>query len=83
MARSAMRSAVMLASVAAFGGPASLRPQEPPQTFPTTVELVVLDMVVRDKAGRVVADLRQDEVEVLEHGQPCRIDSFRLVQAGV
>jgi len=44
---------------------------------------VVLDLVARDKAGRMVTDLRPDDVEVLEDGQRCPVQWFRLVQAGV
>ena len=59
------------------------RPQEPPPTpvFPARADLVLLDLVVRDKAGRLVEDLRTDEVQVLEDGKPCAVQSFRLVQA--
>lgn len=33
------------------------------------------------KAGAAVTDLKQDEVEILEDGQPQRIESFRLIKA--
>ena len=72
----------VLALVAALGPPAPLHPQVPPQTFPTSSELVLLDLVVRDKAGRLVTDLRPNEIEVLEDGRSCAVRSFRLVRAG-
>ena len=58
-------------------------PQEttPTPVFPARADLVLLDLVVRDKAGRLVEDLRTDEVQVLEDGKPCAAQSFRLVQA--
>jgi VWFA-related protein len=59
------------------------RPQAtaPAPVFPAKADIVRLDLVVRDKAGRLVDDLRADEVRVLEDGQPCAVESFRLVQA--
>ncbi len=59
------------------------RSQEPPPApvFPARADLVLLDLVVRDKAGRLVDDLRADEVQVREDGKPCAVRSFRLVQA--
>jgi VWFA-related protein len=59
----------------------------PPQTpapapsFVSGTEVVAVDLVVRDKKGRLVTDLRQDEVEVLEDGVPQKITSFRALQA--
>jgi VWFA-related protein len=44
--------------------------------------VVAVDLVVRDKKGRLVTDLRQDEVEVLEDGVPQKLTSFRATQAG-
>jgi VWFA-related protein len=58
-------------------------PQEPAPApvFPARAERVLLDLVVRDGSGRPVSDLRADEVQVLEDGKPCAIESFRLVRA--
>jgi len=76
--RSAWISLPLLLLSAPFGGT-----QETPKTpvFPTGAELVLLDLVARDKGGRVVADLRADEVQVLEDEKPCVVRSFRLLQA--
>jgi VWFA-related protein len=41
---------------------------------------VVLDVVIRDKRGRPVRDVQQDELTVLENGSPREIRSFRLVE---
>jgi len=49
--------------------------------FPSGTEAVRLDMVVRTRDGRMVTDLRPDEVQVFENGHPCAIGAFRLVQA--
>ena len=37
--------------------------------------------MVRDKKGRIVEDLRPDEIQVYEDGELCAIESFRLVRA--
>src|SRR5262245_13426177 len=40
---------------------------------------VLLDMVVRDKKGRLVKDLKASDVEVYEDGAPQKLESFRLI----
>ncbi len=55
--------------------------QEPPPTFTSDTQVVLLDLVARDRKGKTVADLRSDEVQVFEDGTRCEISSFRLVQA--
>src|SRR5262245_13278941 len=40
---------------------------------------VLLDMVVRDKKGRLVKDLKASDVEVYEDGVPQKLESFRLI----
>src|SRR5574341_744344 len=61
--------------------PVSAAAQETPR-FGTGSEVVVLDVVVRDKKGRTVRDIRPDELVVLEDGVPQEILSFRLRAAG-
>lgn len=41
---------------------------------------VILDAVVRDRQGRPVRDLRQEDITVTEDGVPREIRSFRLVE---
>ena len=41
---------------------------------------VLLDIVVRDRRGRPVRDLRQDEITVLEDGVPRAVKAFRLIE---
>ncbi len=57
----------------------SPKPQEPSVTFKSSVHEVALDMVIRDSHGRVVKNLKPEEVTVLENGVPQPITSFRLV----
>jgi VWFA-related protein len=52
-----------------------------PNQFPSGTGVVALDIVVRDKKGKLVTDLTANDVTVLEDGAPQKIDSFRFVGA--
>jgi VWFA-related protein len=54
--------------------------QEQRPTFQTTSAVVVLDIVVRDRKGQPVRDLRPDEIIVQEDGQRRDLVAFRLVE---
>ena len=73
-------TAASLLSPVALNGQPETAPAHP--TFRTSTAAVLLDIVVRDKRGRPVRDLRADEVTVLEDGQPREIRSFRLIDGG-
>jgi VWFA-related protein len=66
----------------AAAGVVGLRAQQAPPApvFRTGTTAVLLDIVVRDKRGRPVRDLRQDEIVVLEDGAPREVKSFRLIE---
>ena len=49
-------------------------------TFKAGGEEVVLDVVVRDKKGRLVKDLKQTDFSVTDNGQSHPVKSFRLVE---
>ncbi|HET9319813.1 MAG TPA: VWA domain-containing protein [Bryobacteraceae bacterium] len=49
-------------------------------TVKTTAEEVLLDVIVRDKKGKPVTDLKPDELTVLDNGVPQTLSGFRLVQ---
>jgi VWFA-related protein len=51
-----------------------------PPTVKTTTEEVLLDIVVRDKKGRPITDLRPEELTVSDNGVPQTLTSFRLVK---
>src|SRR5690349_16874258 len=51
-----------------------------PSTIRSTSEEVVLDVIVRDKKGKTIKDLKPEDVEVLDNGQKREIKSFRLVE---
>jgi VWFA-related protein len=42
-------------------------------------EDVLLDVIVRDKSGRPVTDLKPEDFQIFDNGEPRKIDSFRLV----
>jgi VWFA-related protein len=56
------------------------RPAGPAPRFPAGVELVLVDAVVVDEAGRPVAGLSREDFIVLEDGKPQAITSFEAVQ---
>src|SRR6266571_5300909 len=58
--------------------------QDPPpelvaQVFRVEAEVVMLDLVVRDKKGRTVRDLRPEELQVFEDGARQDPSGFRYV----
>ena len=61
--------------------PTSETPSSPP-TFRVDTGVVLLDVVVRDKKGRLVRDLRPEEVEVFEDGVRQQVTAFRFVETG-
>src|SRR2546422_11649173 len=57
------------------------KPAAPP-TFRVDTGVVMLDVVVRDKKGRMVRDLRPEEGQVLEDGVKQQVTAFRFVETG-
>ena len=43
-------------------------------------EEVLLDVVVRDKKGHEVKDLKPEDVQIFDNGEPKKIKSFRLIE---
>ncbi|MCU1310548.1 MAG: hypothetical protein JWO20_1673, partial [Candidatus Angelobacter sp.] len=52
-------------------------------TFKTSTHVVLLDVVVTDKHGQPVTDLKGDEVTILEKGKPQKLASFSFVDSKV
>jgi VWFA-related protein len=48
-------------------------------TVKTTVDEVLLDIIVRDKKGKPVTDLKPEDLTVLDNGAKQTLSSFRLV----
>ena len=53
---------------------------QPAPVFRTGATAVLLDIVVRDRRGRPIRDLRQDEISVVEDGVAREVKAFRLVE---
>ena len=62
--------------------PASQEPAQASQqpTFRTGINFVRVDVIVSDKSGNPVSDLKQTDFEVLEDGKPQAVETFRLVK---
>lgn len=67
-------AALVLAAAGAL-----LEAQEPP-AFRASAEEVLVDFVMRDRRGRQVADLRPEEVELLEDGVPQELRMLSRVE---
>ncbi len=80
-ARAGLATIQLLVSLLGLAAAASAQESKPP-AFPAAAEVVRLDLAVHDARGRIVRDLRADEVQVFEEGKPCTISSFRLVRRG-
>jgi VWFA-related protein len=57
-------------------------PTQPPPVFGASADLVVIDLIATDGEGRLVADLRPEEIEVYEDGRRQRVEFARFVGAG-
>jgi len=77
--RAHLPAAALLCLSSAVVLPAPAPPSPP--VFRTRADLVRLDLLVRDKSGRLIEDLKPGEVQVFEDGQPCAVESFRLVRS--
>src|SRR5277367_3225600 len=65
---------------AQLGTAQDTQPQPAGAVIRTSVQEVVLDLVVRDSKGKIVKNLQQNEVEIFEDGVKQDIRSFRLIQ---
>jgi VWFA-related protein len=52
--------------------------RETPATFRTKVNLVLVPVVVRDRQGRAVGDLRKEDFQLFDSGKPQTISSFSV-----
>jgi VWFA-related protein len=68
-----------VAAAAAFA--AAAYAQEQPPVFRVGSELVVIDLIATDRAGRFVADLQPGEIQILEDGKPQKVQFLRLLSS--
>lgn len=74
------QSYISLFALLAWGVPSpAQQPAASPPTIKTNVEEVVLDLVVRDKKGKPITDLKPEELLVADNGAKQTLTSFRLV----
>jgi VWFA-related protein len=74
-----MRTALFFLALALISTAAAQAPQAPNVVIRSSAREVVLDVVVRDARGRLVNNLKQEQVTVLEDGVRQNVRSFRLV----
>jgi VWFA-related protein len=67
---------IFLVALLALAVAAQERP--PDVTLKTGASEVLLDLIVRDKKGRAVKDLRADEIELLDDGIPATVKTLRF-----
>jgi hypothetical protein len=68
---------VLAATPGVWGQAASTPPRPAPQTtFRGAVNLILVDVDVRDKSGQAVKGLTQSDFEILEDGKPQNIVTF-------
>src|SRR5690349_5336931 len=72
-----MKSFLSLLLIAAIGLQAASQEQD--EVIRVRSNEVRLDVVVKDKKGRPIRDLKATDFEVMEDGVPQKVESFRFV----
>ena len=62
--------------------PAEVIAQDTPIVFQSRVNLVLVPAVVRDKAGKAVDNLRQEDFQLFDNGKPQVITKFSVEKSG-
>src|SRR5579862_7051447 len=72
---------LMLTALLGVGGDAQQPPadQQAP-IFRTGINVVRVDVIVSDKNGQLLPDLKPSDFEVTEDGKPQTVDQFRLIK---
>ena len=78
----AAAAAVLLLPGPAGAQGSSGQPEEPAPTFRSSVDVVSVAAVVRDRKGRFVSDLSREDFVVVEGGQPKPLIGFEAEQNG-
>ena len=74
---------LLLATLVSAQAPLAPQAPEAAPQFVSGAEVVALDLVVRDKKGRLVTDIQEMEIEVLEDGVLQTLTSFRALPTAV
>lgn len=69
----------LVAGLACLGVAAAQATASDQVVFKSGVDLVRFDVRVMDEAGRPISDLRQEEIEIVEHGRPLPVVLFHRV----
>jgi VWFA-related protein len=85
-----MTRCCLLLGVCLFGAAVAAHQNPPPQTpppqdpqrpvFTRRIDTVTVDVIVTDKQGRPVTDLKPADFEIQENRKPQTVDSFKLIQ---
>jgi VWFA-related protein len=82
MKRLALVLAAVLAAADAQTTPDATQSADASVTMRSQSTEVMLDLVFRDKKGRLIRDIKREEIKVLDDGQLVDLVSFRLVNGG-
>jgi VWFA-related protein len=79
--RTAAWAFALTVTVCSAGSRAQQAQQQPPEpVFRTGINFVRVDVIVSDKSGTNVADLKQSDFEVTEDGKPQAIENFKVIK---
>jgi VWFA-related protein len=62
--------------------PAEMATREEPATFKARVNLVLVPVVVRDRQGRALGNLKQEDFQLFDKGKPQVITKFSIEKSG-
>ena len=65
------------------GAPTQQPPTQPRATFRSSVELVTVNVVVRDRSGAIVRGLTRDDFTIVEDGRPQQVATFDFDEPGM
>ncbi|HEX8985772.1 MAG TPA: VWA domain-containing protein [Bryobacteraceae bacterium] len=65
------------------GNAAEVTTRETPASFKSKVNLVLVPVVVRDRQGRTVGNLRREDFQLFDRGKPQAITNFSVEKSGV
>src|SRR5436305_3857765 len=78
--RSASWALVVAVMLCTAGSHAQQPQHEQPPVFRTGINYVRVDVIVSDKNGANIADLKQSDFEVTEDGKPQSVENFKFIK---